>query len=160
MSVRATMILLAAMLAVPMGLSAQSKAQADPLFGTWKLNQAKSNFGGRPSPGELTRVYEPIPNGVRIVRELEGADGKPTRGGWDMPFDGKDHPVKGDHRLDTLALKRIDAHTVEAVAKQNGKLTNTMRWDISPDGKTLKWTSKRILPPEEAGTIVRIYDRQ
>ena len=149
-------VLITAMLIVP----AMLVAADDPLYGTWKLNQTKSNFGGRPSPGELTRVYEKIPNGVRIVRELEGPDGKPTTGGWAIPFDGKDHVVKGDHRLDTLSLKRLDAHTVEAVAKKDGVLTNTMRWDISKDGKTLKWTSKRILPKKEAGTVVRIYDRQ
>ena len=45
MSVR-TMILVIAMLGVPAGLL----AEADPLMmGTWKLNQTKSNFGGRPS---------------------------------------------------------------------------------------------------------------
>src|SRR5438874_8424001 len=88
---RKTIVAIAAMLIVPAVLIAGD----DPLYGTWKLNQTKSNFGGRPSPGELTRVYEPIPNGVRIVRELEGPDGKPTTGGWAIPFDGKDHVVKG-----------------------------------------------------------------
>ncbi len=155
MSIRHIM-LIAAMLSVPVLLLGGD----DPLMGSWKLNQSKSNFGGQPSPGELTRTYEPILNGVRIIRELEGPDGKPTTGEWEIPFDGKDHVVKGDHRLDTLALRRLNLYHVEAVAKKGGKVTNTMRWDISKDGKTLKWTSKRVLPPEEAGTVVRIYDRQ
>ena len=152
---RKTLLLLPALF-----LAAVLFAQMDPLFGTWKLNNAKSNYGGRPAPGELTREYQPIPGGVRIVRELEGPDGKPARGGWDIPFDGKDYPVKGDHRLDTLALKRISQYRVEAVAKKDGKITNRMHWEISKDGKTLKWTSIRVLPPEEAGTIVRIYEKQ
>jgi hypothetical protein len=142
------------------GISSVVIAGTDPLIGSWKLDNAKSNYAGRPAPGELVREYEAIPGGIRIVRELEGPDGKPTRGGWDIKLDGKDYPVKGDHRLDSLSLKRINLYTFEAVAKKDGKITNRMRWDISKDGKTLKWTSVRVLPPDEAGTVVRIYDRQ
>ena len=108
----------------------------------------------------MTRKYEPIPHGVKIIRELVDADGKPTTGAWALKFDRKDYPVQGGPRLETLSLKRLDLHTVEAIAKKGGKVTNTMRWDISKDGKTLTWTSKRVLPPEEAGTIIRVYDKQ
>ena len=151
-----TIILVVTMLSLPIGLLAET----DPLMGTWKLNVSKSKLGGNASPGELVRKFEPIPNGIRINRELVDANGKPTRGSWELKFDGKDYPVKGDRNLDTLSLKRLDLHTVEAVAKKDGKITNTMRWDISKDGKTYTWTSKRVLPPEQAGTTIRVYDKQ
>lgn len=151
-----TIVLVAAMLSVSSGLLAET----DPLIGTWKLNISKSKFGGRPSPGELTRKFAPLPNGIKIIRELVDANGKPTVGEWALQFDGKDYPVKGDRRVDTLSLKRLDLYTVEVIAKKDGKVSNTMRWDISKDGKTYTWTSKRVSPPEEAGTTVRVYDKQ
>jgi len=151
-----TIILAVGVLCVSIGLLAEE----DPLMGTWKLNLTKSKFGRSGSPGEITRKHEPIPNGIKITRPLVDANGKPTTGTWTMKFDGKDYPVPGDPNLDTLSMKRIDAYTVEAIAKKDGKVTNTMRWDISKDGKTFTWTSKRILPPEQAGTTVRVYDKQ
>ena len=62
-------------IAVVFGIYSLAIAGADPLIGTWKLNNAKSNYAGRPAPGELVREYEAIPGGIRIVRELEGPDG-------------------------------------------------------------------------------------
>jgi hypothetical protein len=135
-------------------------AQDDPIMGTWKINTAKTKLPAGESAAALTRVHEPIPNGIKITRPLVDANGKPTRGTWTLLFDGKDHPVPGDPNLDTLSLKRIDRYTMEAVAKKDGVIHNRMRWDVTKDGKSLTWTSKRVLPPEHAGTTVRVYDKQ
>ncbi len=157
MSERTRTILLAiAMLTIPPGLLAAD----DPIMGTWKINTAKTKLGPGQSAEALTRTHEPIPDGIQITRPLVDADGKPTRGTWTMKFDGKDYPVHGDSNFDTLSLKRLDLYTMEAVAKKGGKITNRMRWDVSQDGKTLTWTSKRVLPPERAGTTVRAYDKK
>ena len=157
MSVRTrTTILVLAMLSVPIALLAAD----DPIMGTWKINTAKTKLAPQQSAAALTRTHEPIPNGIQITRPLVDANGKPTRGTWTLKFDGKDYPVQGDPNLDTLALKRLDQYTMEAVAKKGGKITNTMRWDVTKDGKSLTWTSKRVLPPEQAGTTVRVYDKQ
>ena len=157
MSVRTrTIILGLAMLSVPIGLLAAD----DPIMGTWKINTAKTKLNPGQSAAALTRTHEPIPNGIKITRPLVDANGKPTRGSWALKFDGKDYPVQGDPNLDTLALKRIDPYTMEAVAKKDGKITNRMRWDVTKDGKSLTWTSKRVLPPEQAGTTVRVYNKQ
>ncbi|MFB3060511.1 MAG: hypothetical protein ACE10C_03985 [Candidatus Binatia bacterium] len=157
MSERTRTILLAiAMLTIPTGLLAAD----DPIMGTWKVNTAKTKLRPGQSAEALTRTHEPIPDGIQITRPLVDADGKPTRGTWTLKFDGKDYPVHGDSNLDTLSLKRLDLYTMEAVAKKGGKITNRMRWDVSQDGKTLTWTSKRVLPPERAGTTVRVYDKQ
>ena len=75
-------------------------------------------------------------------------------------FDGKDHPVHGDPNLDTLALTRIDRYTMEAVAKKDGVIHNRMRWDVTKDGKSLTWTSNRVLPKGREGTTVRVYDKE
>ena len=156
-----TFFLMAALLGLATGLLATGLlAQDDPVMGTWKVNVSKTKLDPGQSAEALTRTHEPISNGIIITRPLLEAGGRPTRGSWRLQFDGKDYPVHGDPNLDTLALKRLDRYTMEAVAKKDGKVHNTMRWDVSKDGKTLTWTSKRILPPERAGTTVRVYDRQ
>jgi hypothetical protein len=156
-----TFFLMAALLGFFNGLLATGLlAQDDPIMGTWKVNVLKTKLEPRQSAEALTRVHEPIPNGIKITRPLVDANGRPTRGTWTIQFDGKDHPVHGDPLLDTLALKRLDRYTMEAVAKKDGKVHNTMRWAVTRDGKMLTWTSKRVLPPERAGTTVRVYDKQ
>ena len=155
-----TFFLMAALLGLATGLLAQGNPIRDPIMGTWKVNVSKTKLDPRQSAEALTRTHEPIPNGIIITRPLLEAGGRPTRGSWRLQFDGKDYPVHGDLNLDTLALRRLDLYTMEAVAKKDGKVHNTMRWDVSKDGKTLTWTSKRILPPDRAGTTVRVYDRQ
>ena len=150
------LVLIAALLA----FSTAVVAQDDPIMGTWKVNTAKTKLPSGESAAALTRVHEPIPNGIKITRPLRDASGNPTRGTWTLYFDGKDYPVHGDANLDTLALKRIDRYTMEAVAKKDGQIHNRMRWDVTKDGKNLTWTSIRVLPPDRAGTTVRVYDKQ
>lgn len=135
-------------------------AQDDPIMGTWKVNKAKTKLPAGESAEALTRVHEPIPNGIKITRPLTDANGNPTRGTWTLYFDGKDHPVHGDANLDTLSLTRMDRYTMEAVAKKDGQIHNRMRWDLSRDGKSLTWTSNRVLPKGREGTTVRVYDKE
>ena len=151
-----TILLAMAMLTISQGLLAAD----DPIMGTWKIDTAKTTLAPGQSAEALTRTHQPIPNGIQITRPLVDANGEPTRGTWTMKFDGKDYPVHGDANLDTLSLKRLDLYTMEAVAKKDDKITNRMRWDISKDGKTLTWTSNRVLPPERAGKTVRVYYKQ
>jgi len=147
------------LIAVLLAFSTAVVAQDDPIMGTWKVNTAKTKIP--PAEAEaLTRVHEPIPNGIKITRPLRDPNGNPTRGAWTLYFDGKDHPVHGDANLDTLSLRRIDRYTMEAVAKKDGQIHNRMRWDISRDGKSMTWTSNRVLPPGREGTTVRVYDKQ
>ena len=75
---------------------------ADPLIGTWKLNEAKSKF--TPGTGKSTRVvYEARGDQVRITTDGVNADGKPTHGEWIGKLDGKDYSVTGT-RMQTCAL--------------------------------------------------------
>ena len=148
------------LIAVLLAFSTAVVAQDDPIMGTWKVNTAKTKLPSGESAAALTRVHEPIPNGIKITRPLRDPNGNPTRGTWTLYFDGKDHPVHGDANLDTLSLQRIDRYTMEAVAKKDGQIHNRMRWDVTKDGKGLTWTSIRVLPPDRAGTTVRVYDKQ
>ncbi len=70
------------------------------------------------------------------------ADGMSMKAGtgesYDAKFDGKDYPVKGDPGLTSVALKKINANTIEETDKRDGKVISVAKLAISPDGKTMK----------------------
>ena len=52
-------------------------------------------------------------------------------------FDGKDYPVKGGPGITSVALKKIDANTIEETDKLNGQVIFISRMTVSPDGQTM-----------------------
>jgi hypothetical protein len=64
--------------------------------------------------------------------------------------DGQDQPVT-DHPYDTIAVKEVDAHTIQIVTKKNGKTASEQTRTASEDGKalTVKTTSH---PPDSDQT--------
>ena len=58
-------------------------------------------------------------------------------------------------------LKRVDANTVEANFKRNGKVTTRSRVEVSKDGKTLTQTASGVSGNgQRYENDVRVYDRQ
>jgi hypothetical protein len=57
---------------------------------------------------------------------------------YDAKFDGKDYPVKGGDSGRTVALRRINALTVEEIWKAGGKEEFRSRMTLAADGKSLK----------------------
>jgi hypothetical protein len=124
--------------AVIVALTSSVSAQRDPLFGTWKLNLAKTNSSGA-GPSSV-RKYEPFErDGIKFTIETINADGTRTTGGYSGHFDGKDYPVIGTN-ADVVSLKRLDAYAFEATLKRQGKVVNVVRHVVSKDGKTLTTT--------------------
>ena len=74
-------------------------------------------------------------------------------------LDGKDYTPTGPRvaKGTTVTSKKIDDHTMELTYKLKGKTTQTERWELSPDGKTLTQTITfaGVNKPE-----VDVYDRQ
>jgi hypothetical protein len=131
-------LITATVLAFIVGLTLSVSAQKDPLFGTWKLNLAKSVSSG--SGPSSVRKYEPFEkDGIKFTIETTNADGTRTTGGYSGHFDGKDYPVSGSN-ADAVSLKRLDPFTFEATLKNRGKVVNVVRHVVSKDGKTLTTT--------------------
>jgi hypothetical protein len=108
---------------------------ADPLIGTWKLNEAKSKF--TPGTGKSTRVvYEARGDQVRITTDGVNADGKPTHGEWIGKLDGKDYSVTGDPNADMRSYRKVDDRTLDFTGKKGGKITVTGRVVVAADGKS------------------------
>jgi hypothetical protein len=74
--------------------------------------------------------------------EQVNAQGKPVHVEYSAKYDGEDYPETGSPAGDTIALKRINANTLETTAKKDGKVVATSRVVISKDGKTRTNTFK------------------
>lgn len=136
-----------------------SSAAADGFLGTWKLNEAKSKIAAS-GPKNSTVVYEAAGDSIKVTIDGTGADGQPVHTEWTGKYDGKDYPVTGDSTSDSRSVKRIDDHTLHAVAKKGGKITLTAHIVLSADGKTRTVTTTSTDSKGAKVTSTAIYDKQ
>jgi hypothetical protein len=143
--------------------ASQSMAQGNPYVGTWKLNVAKSKFGGTPAPQSSTR--EVVAQGTSAKYSFTGvaADGSAVAYSFTTNYDGKDSPVTGSGMpggADMIAIKRINANKAEAHLKKGGKEIGKAESTVSKDGKV---TTVITHVKDAAGkdvTVESVYDKQ
>jgi hypothetical protein len=138
--------------------TALSFAQS-PQMGTWKLDEAKSRIPAGVVKNS-TVIYANEGGNVKVTTDGTGGDGKPMHTEWTGKFDGKEYPLTGDPTADSRTYKMIDEHTLELTSKMSGKVTNSGRVVVSPDGKTrtLHLTANDSSGKKVSG--VSIYDKQ
>ena len=154
---RVTVVLAAAMLAVAVLATAQT---TDPFVGTWTLNVAKSKFDPGPGPKASTSTYEPAGKGMKVTVKSEPATGPAQQWSYTTDLDGKDSPMTGNPNADTIAVKRVDANTHEAVTKKGGKELVKQKRVMSADGKTLTITMTGINAQGQKINNVMVYDKK
>jgi hypothetical protein len=155
---RVTTVLAAGMLTVAVVATAQSK---DPFVGTWRLNVAKSKYSPGPPPKSQTTTYEAAGQGYKVSVKSEPASGPVQQWSYTTNLDGKDSPVTGNNpNADMLAVKRIDAHTLETVNKKGGKTTTTQRNVVAADGKTRTVTTTGMDGQGQKVNNVAVYEKQ
>jgi len=135
----------------------------DAHLGTWKQNLDKSKSTIAPTgprPQSVTRIYEPFEGkGVKATFTTISADGKKTVSTYSVHFDGKDYPYTGG-QFTSIALKKVDRYTWEAVNKSGGKAQNSGTNVVSKDGKTLTYTFKGTNAQGEPVSGVQVFERQ
>jgi hypothetical protein len=132
---------------------------ADPLMGTWKLNEAKSKI----TPGTTkfnTVAFKSTFGQVKATQDGIGADGKPIHVEWSGKFDGKDYAVTGDPSGDTRSYTKVDDRTLVVMVKKNGKVVVTARTVVSADGKSRTATVTGTTPKGKKFKNVAVYDKQ
>ena len=143
------------------GIGAQSAlAQGDPLLGSWVLNVAKSKYTPGPPPKEQTTTFEAAGQGLKVTTKGTNSAGQPTMTEYTANYDGKDNPVAGNPDWDSVALKRINANTVEYTRKRAGKVVQTATSVISKDGKTRTITSTGVNAQGQKIHNVGVYDKK
>ncbi len=55
-------------------------------------------------------------------------------------FDGQDYPVKGTPFADTVSYRLLDVHTIEGIAKNNGRVCVRETAVLSQDGQVVRVT--------------------
>ena len=134
----------------------------DPWVGTWKVNLEKSTYSPGPKPTTATIIkIEPSADGIKTTFDGMTAEGKPFHTEAVAAFDGKDNPVKGARLPNsTVAYKRIDGRTLEALSKIDGKPTTTAKVSVSADGKTMTATITGKNADGQAVNNVIVHDKQ
>jgi hypothetical protein len=131
----------------------------NPNMGTWKLNDAKSNFPAG-APRNTLVAYQAV--GDKIIVTVDGIDGEgdATHNEWKGQFDGKDYPLTGDPMSDTRSYKVIDDRTLELTNKKNGKVTVSARITVSADGKSRTVTVTTTDGTGKKVEYTEFYDKQ
>lgn len=114
-----------------------SAAAADPVFGTWTLDTARSK--GSPFVCYVTTL-EDLGNGrFREIASGVRPDGTGLTHDAVMAFDGGDHP-NGLGNNNTTAFTRIDDQRYMRVFKREHKTYAIEMRTIAPDGNTMTAT--------------------
>ena len=133
---------------------------ANPLMGTWKLNEGKS----KSAPGatrNTTVTYAPA-KGDMIKCTVDGVDkdGKPVHWTWVGKFDGKPYQIRGSPSFDTLTYKPVNGRTNETTATKVGKVVMTATITVAKDGKSRVVTLIGTDASGQKFTDTTYYDKQ
>jgi hypothetical protein len=132
---------------------------ADPNVGTWKLNEAKSQFAAG-AIKNVTVTYTAIEDNYKcVVDGIDGA-GKPTHNEWTGKFDGKDYPVIGDPSADTRSLRMVKPGHYALTNKKDGKTVVTGTVVFSADNKSRTLTTEMTDAAGKKQKSIAVYDRQ
>jgi hypothetical protein len=124
-------------------LAVTVRAQAPSLlFGTWKLNPAKSKYSPGPPPKSMTVTYSAAGFGMKIVVDVVPAEGAAQH--WEMTpmYDGSDHKVTGNPDADTISIKRISDTKGESTFKKDRKVVAVNVRTLGSDGRTMTIETK------------------
>jgi hypothetical protein len=150
--------LVAGVLAASAWTAAQSK---DPFVGTWTLNVAKSKYSPGPAPKAQSAVYEAAGKGYKVSVKATPATGAAQEWSYTTNLDGSDAKITGNNpNADAIAVKRIDANTLETVTKKSGKEVIRQRNVVSADGKTRTVTSTGVDASGQKVSNVAVFEKQ
>ena len=137
---RVTAILAAGLLAAAALVTAKAK---DRLSGPGRSISPKARDNPGPAPGSQITDYEAVGQGYRVTVKSEFVSGAKQQWADTSGLDGKDAAISGGtiQNADTIAVKRIDALTLETVNKKGGKVTTTQRNVVAADGRTCTVTT-------------------
>ena len=130
----------------------------DPMVGSWLMDRGKSEFTPPNLFFKRTMTIEAIDGGITCVTKTVDDRRASVETSYSARYDGKDVPIDGS-ALDTVALRRIDANTVELAGKIKGKVVETATMKVSADGKLITITTKGSLN-ERLYSSTQVFGRQ
>lgn len=104
---------------------AAAPAAAQSVFdGTWKVDPATAEFGGKP-------ISRTLQNGTYRCASCPVP--------WSVQADGAFHPVKGDPYMDAASVTVVDPATVKIAYRKDGTVTGEETATVSADGKMVSF---------------------
>lgn len=132
---------------------------ADPFAGTWKLNVEKSDFGNSSTAKSGSITYEATGTGYMYIAATIFGKDEVEHLQIPVEFDGTAHEGHLGNRKATFISKKIDDNSYEFVFtdKETGKVTQTFRYTVSPEGNTLTfiWLNSSGAKPQ----LTLVYDK-
>jgi hypothetical protein len=106
--------------------------------GTWKLNLAKSDIPQVTQSQILTIETD----GINVIMREELVNDKGERLVISVKgkFDGCDNPVAGTPFADTVSYRLLDSHTIEGIAKKDGRVCVKETAVLSDTGNMVRVT--------------------
>jgi hypothetical protein len=137
------------------GMLGQTK---DPLVGTWELNRGKSEFNPDNTLQTRTLEFTAKDGGINFVQKTVTDRGNTVQSDYSAKYDERDVPISGS-QLDSVALKRVDANTVQRTGKMGGKVVETATLKISNGGKTLTIATKGSIDGDDYSST-QVFEKQ
>ena len=99
---------------------------------------------------------------VTVHAELITSDGQRFSQDYRAKYDGNDYRVTGDlpDGADRVAMKQVDAVTIERIDKRQEKIVGIVTMIRSQDGKVLTITHKGTGPDGEPFDQTLVYEQQ
>jgi hypothetical protein len=157
---RRSSAVLSAVLIALVGVTLTVRAQApSQLFGTWRLNLAKSKFSPGPAPKSMTVTYSAAGFGMKIVVDVVPAQGAAQH--WEMTpmYDGNDHKMSGNPEVDTIAIKRISDTKGESTFKKDKKVVAVNVRTLGSDGKSMTIETTGTTPDGKPRHDVAVFEK-
>jgi hypothetical protein len=123
-------------------------------LGTWKANIAKSKFSPGPAPKEWTLKFEATSGGIKLASSGITGRGEKASMSFVSQFDGTEVPWVGNADADAAAPLKMNDNVYVNIAKKGGKLVQTVRAEVSADGKTMTITQTGLVDNHA------VYERQ
>jgi hypothetical protein len=139
-------------------VGAVAAADKPNFSGEWKMNAAKSNFGGLPAPSAIVRKVTHAEPSLVIVEDqtsdmgTQTATRKYTTDGKDTAFEANGAEVKGSAVWDGNAI--VVNSTVDAIG-----VRFTDKMSVSEDGRTLT-SVVHIASAQGELDITIVFDKQ
>ena len=141
-------------------LAAGALYAANPMEGTWKLNESKSKLTrGTGKSNKVVYDSRLIRDKMTVTVDGVDADGKPFHSVWKGRFNGKDYEVSGDPNTDMRSYTKVNDQTLTMIGKKSGKVVTQARIVVSADGKSRVVTVNGTTANGKRFTNTAVYDK-
>ena len=121
-----------------------SACWASSMFGTWKMDAAKSNLAGATQPKSFTVRIEPHAKGEVFTLDRVDAQGRNTTSSTVLYLDGKPRDLELPGCAGTQSSRRLDSRTVEILRNcGSGESMRFVRRLTQPKELVLEITEQR-----------------